>query len=110
IIMNAGASGEGRAFALRNCDAWFTTVRFETVLQASMEDASQVILDAKAEARSHGNEVEAYTVGTIICRPTRREAQEFHHYVADEMADWDAVDNILAMRDTSKLTPEQYQQ
>jgi FMNH2-dependent dimethyl sulfone monooxygenase len=107
MIMNAGASGEGRAFALRNSDAWFTSVRLETLEQASLEEASRVVNDAKAEARASGNEIGAYCVAIVICRPTRREAQEYHHYVSVEMADWGAVDDIVYHRQIAHLTPEQ---
>jgi dimethylsulfone monooxygenase len=107
LIMNAGASGEGRAFALRNCDAWFTSIRLETLQQASLEQASQVVLSAKAEARASGHEIDAYTVGTIICRATHQEAEEFHRYVADEQADWEAVDNILATRGIADRSAEE---
>jgi len=106
LIMNAGASGEGRAFALRNCDAWFTTVRLETLEQASLEEASAHILSAKAEARASGHDIDAYTVGIVICRPTRREAQEYHRYIAEECADWDAVDNIIELRARNRELPK----
>lgn len=105
LIMNAGASGEGRAFALRNCDAWFTTIRLETLEQATLEEASQVVLGAKAEARAAGHEIDAYTVGIIVCRPTRKEAEEFHRYVTEEQADWGAVDNIIELRGLSGRLP-----
>ncbi|MFI5267393.1 MAG: LLM class flavin-dependent oxidoreductase [Chloroflexota bacterium] len=105
LIMNAGASGEGRAFALRNCDAWFTSIRLETLEQASLEEASEVVLAAQAEARAAGHEIGAYTVGTIVCRPTRKEAQEFHRYVTVECADWEAIDNIIEMRGRNRDLP-----
>ena len=55
LTMNAGSSGDGRAFALRNCDAWFTSVRLAgSERQADLERAIPVIQDAKAEARRHG--------------------------------------------------------
>ncbi|HLY64406.1 MAG TPA: LLM class flavin-dependent oxidoreductase, partial [Chloroflexota bacterium] len=107
MLMNAGASGEGRAFALRNSDAWFTSVRAETLQQASLEEASSVVNGAKAEARAAGNDIGAYCVGIVICRPTRKEAQEYHHYIAEEMADWAAVDDIVSRRNIAHLTAEQ---
>src|SRR5579862_9346636 len=107
MIMNAGASGEGRAFALRNSDAWFTSVRRETLAQASLEDASRVVNDAKADARASGNEIGAFCVAIVICKPTHKEAQEYHRYVSTEMADWGAVDDIVYHRNIAHLTPEQ---
>ncbi len=107
LIMNAGASDQGRAFALRNCDAWFTTIRLPSFHQASLEEASKVVLAAKADALALGRAVQVFTVGVIVCRPTRREAEEFYRYVADEMADWSAVNNILAMRGLDKRPAEE---
>jgi dimethylsulfone monooxygenase len=106
LIMNAGASGEGRAFALRNCDAWFTTLRLPSFHEANLQESSEVVQAAKAEARANGHEIGAYTVGVIVCRPTRKEAEEFFHYVSEEAADWSAVDSILAMKGLDKRPPE----
>jgi dimethylsulfone monooxygenase len=107
LTMNAGASGDGREFALRNCDAWFTSVRLPSMHQATLSEASAVVQAAKADARSMGNEIGAYTVGTIVCRPTRKEAKEYYRYVADEYADWSAIDRILAMKGYDKRSPEE---
>jgi FMNH2-dependent dimethyl sulfone monooxygenase len=107
LIMNAGASGDGRAFALRNCDAWFTTIRLPSMHQANLEEASQVVRAAKAEARAHDNDIGAYTVGVIVCRPTRKEAEDYHRYITEEMADWSAIDNILPMKGHDRRPPEE---
>jgi FMNH2-dependent dimethyl sulfone monooxygenase len=107
LLMNAGASGDGRAFALRNCDAWFTSLRLPTLYQASLEEASKVVRAAKAEGQANGRAVDVFTVGVIVCRPTRGEAEEYFRYIADERADWRAIDNILAMRGLDKRTPDE---
>ncbi|HLG69923.1 MAG TPA: LLM class flavin-dependent oxidoreductase [Chloroflexota bacterium] len=98
VTMNAGASADGREFALRNCDAWFTGIRLSSGLKAGMGEAGKVIQAAKAEARSYGREIGAFTTGVVVCRPTRKEAEEFYHYVGYEMADWNCIDNMLAMK------------
>jgi alkanesulfonate monooxygenase SsuD/methylene tetrahydromethanopterin reductase-like flavin-dependent oxidoreductase (luciferase family) len=107
LIMNAGASGDGRAFALRNCDAWFTSLRLPSLYQANLEQASGVVQAAKADARQSGHEIDVYTVGVIVCRPSRSEAEEYFRYVADEMADWNAIDSILSMRGLDRRSPEE---
>ena len=108
LTMNAGSSGEGRAFALRNCDAWFTSVRVAgSQREANLERAIPVIQDAKAEARRHGREIGVYTVGVVVCRPTRKEAEDYHRYVTVERADWGAIDNTLRMKGLDKLPPEE---
>ena len=96
--MNAGASPVGRDFAVRNCDAFFMQSSRESV-----EETAQRVAAAKAEAARHGREIGVFTVGVIICRPTMQEADEYHHYVNVEQADWSAVDHLLAMRN---ITPE----
>ena len=107
LVMNAGASGDGRAFALRNCDAWFTGIRLPSMHQASLQEASEVVLAAKADARATGNEIGAYTVGVIVCRPTRQEAEDYFRYITEEVADWNAIDSILAMKGYDKRSPEE---
>ncbi|HLG74491.1 MAG TPA: LLM class flavin-dependent oxidoreductase [Chloroflexota bacterium] len=109
LTMNAGASGDGRTFALRNCDAWFTNVLLPNFLAASLDEAAKVVLAAKADARAMGNAIGAYTVGVIVCRPTRQEAEDYYHYVADEQADWAAVDRILEMRGRTNVPPDELQ-
>jgi alkanesulfonate monooxygenase SsuD/methylene tetrahydromethanopterin reductase-like flavin-dependent oxidoreductase (luciferase family) len=106
LTMNAGSSGEGRAFALRNCDAWFTSVRLDgSQREADLETAIPKIQEAKAEARTHGREIGVYTVGVVVCRPTRKEAEEYHRYVTLDHADWGAIDHTLAMKGLDKLSP-----
>jgi len=91
LTMNAGSSGEGRAFALRNCDAWFTSVRHDgSQTRGRLETAIPKIQEARAEARMHGREIGVFTVGVVVCRPTRKEADEYHRYVTLEHADWGA--------------------
>jgi alkanesulfonate monooxygenase SsuD/methylene tetrahydromethanopterin reductase-like flavin-dependent oxidoreductase (luciferase family) len=108
LTMNAGASGEGRAFALRNCDAWFTSVRLAgSQREADLDTAIPKIQEAKAEARAHGREIDVYTVGVVVCRPTRKEAEDYDHYVTYDMADWGAIDHTLAMKGLDQLAPEE---
>jgi len=98
VIMNAGASDDGKAFAVRNCDAFFTQANRESV-----EGMQKRVLDLKADARALGRDMEIYTVGVVTCRPTMKEAQEYYHYAAVERADWSAVNSIMAIKG---LTPE----
>lgn len=107
LVMNAGSSKEGRAFALRNCDAWFTSVRLPSYEQADIVKAQQVIEDAKAEGRRNGREIGAYTIGVVVCRPTRKEALEYHRYVTEENVDWGAVDKMLEGKGLLDRPPEE---
>ena len=98
VIMNAGASANGRAFAIRNCDAFFTTASRESV-----QETQQKVREIKDEASALGRDLEVYTVGVVTCRPSMKEAQDYYHYAAVERADWSAVDCIMAIKG---LTPQ----
>ena len=99
VIMNAGASPAGRAFAVRNCDAFFMQAS-----RVSVAETAQRAAAAKAEAAAHGRDISVFTVGVIICRPTAKEAQDYHHHCMVEEADWSAVDRLLALRDITPAT------
>lgn len=105
LIMNAGASPTGQAFAVRNCDALFSTPRTESTIEQFAGD----IRRAKEMAAEHGREIDVYSVGVITCRPTMAEAEAYHRHCIIDHADWGAVDNILAMRqiDTKSLPADE---
>ena len=69
----------------------------------SVEETAQRVAGVKAAAAEHGREIGVYTVGVITCRPTMKEAEEYHHHVVVDQADWSAVDQLLALRN---ITPE----
>lgn len=99
LIMNAGASPVGRAFAIRNCDAFFTQAS-----RTSMDETAQRVKEAKDEAASQGRELDVYAVGVVTCRPTKKEAEEYYNYATIENADWSAVDGILGKKNISPAT------
>lgn len=100
IMMNAGASPSGQAFAIRNCDALFSTPRgAETI-----EQLADGIQKAKDLAAEQGRTLEVFSVGVVTCRPTQAEAEDYHHRCIVEEADWACVDNILAMKDIRRET------
>ena len=100
ILMNAGSSDVGQVFALRNCDAFFVaTVGSRTSLAGNAAKVEQV----KAAAQNIGREIEVYTVGQVVCRPTQQEAEDYYRHAIIENADWGAIDGMLANR---KITPQ----
>jgi FMNH2-dependent dimethyl sulfone monooxygenase len=100
LIMNAGASPNGQAFAIRNCDALFSSPRGSGSVQLLTESVDRV----KGLAAAEGREIDVYSVGVITCRPTMAEAVDYHRHCIIEEADWNAVDSILAMKDVSPET------
>jgi alkanesulfonate monooxygenase SsuD/methylene tetrahydromethanopterin reductase-like flavin-dependent oxidoreductase (luciferase family) len=96
LIMNAGNSPVGRGFALRNCDAFFTGSSIKTFAEHELVSAANIVRSAKTEAAVHGRELDVYTVGAVVCRPTRRDAEDaVRHYT--ENADWAVIDTMVAM-------------
>lgn len=88
IVMNAGASPRGRAFALAHADMLF---RGWINLEENRADNAA----AHEAAAAAGREIGVYTSGYAICRPTRAEALAYERYVADENGDWDAIDHMI---------------
>lgn len=104
-VLNAGSSVQGRDFAARNADFVFTIV-------GGPEDGAAVVRQVKAAAREkYGRDVGVFTPSYCVCRSTRAEAEEFHRWYADESADWDAVDNLMALQGlhAQSFTPEMLQ-
>jgi dimethylsulfone monooxygenase len=60
------------------------------------------------EARAQGRDVGVFTLGYVVCRPTRQEAEQFLHYYAVENADWPAVDEVMRLQGlhAQSFTPE----
>jgi dimethylsulfone monooxygenase len=101
LIMNAGASPTGQAFAIRNCDALFSNVS----RGISFDETAAHVRRVRGLAREAGRELDVYTVGAVTCRPSAREAQEYYRHAIVDNADWAAVDSILAMKD---VTPQNH--
>jgi FMNH2-dependent dimethyl sulfone monooxygenase len=90
IMMNAGSSPSGRAFALQYSDMHFDSVR-------TLEDAAARIAETKRQARDAGREVQAWSSVGVICRPSQREAAEFTQYIL-EHADMGAVGHLAELK------------
>jgi alkanesulfonate monooxygenase SsuD/methylene tetrahydromethanopterin reductase-like flavin-dependent oxidoreductase (luciferase family) len=41
----------------------------------------------------------------MICRPTRKEAEEYYHYIVYEMGDWEAAEHTAIIRTKGRNTP-----
>ena len=107
VIMNAGSSETGKAFAIGNCDYLFAPVR------TKIEDMAASVFDAKSKAAAVGKpNFGVFTTGNVVCRPTSREAEEYYRYYADEQADWEAVDHMVGIgtrNASTTMQPENYQ-
>ena len=90
-IMNAAGSEEGRKFAVANANFLFC-------IAVDLEQSKQEVAAIKSQGKNIGRETGAFTLGHVVCRPTQKEAEEYLHYYADELADWDAVDNLMRLQ------------
>ena len=97
VVMNAGASPAGQAFAIRNCDALFSMTP-----KGKLAEFAAHVRGVKAQARDVGRELDVYTVAVVTCRPNAREAQEYYRHCVIDNADWAAVDRIMAMRGVTR--------
>jgi len=82
IMMNAGQSEVGRAWAIRNSGMHFDGV-----------NSQSRIADTKRQAAERGREIQVWTPVGIVCRPTQQEADEFVQRCV-EHADFDAMGRI----------------
>ena len=109
MIMNAGSSSVGQAFALKNCDAFFVaTVGSRMSLAGNAEKVAEI----KSQAHSLGREIEVFTVGQVICRGSQQEAEDYYRHAIIENADWGAIDGMLANKHITPRTisPDEYEQ
>jgi FMNH2-dependent dimethyl sulfone monooxygenase len=108
IIMNAGSSGAGQAFALRNCDAFFTAT---AATRTSLEGAARRVQEIKSAAGAFGHDIEVFTIGQVICRPNQQEAVDYHRHANIDNADWSAIERMMALRDITRTNtaPEEYE-
>ena len=57
----------------------------------------------KAEARTIGREIEVFSIGQVICRPTQKEADDYYQHAIIDNADWGSIDRMMEIKN---LTPQ----
>ena len=60
--------------------------------------------ELKSAAQNFGRDIEVYTVGQVICRPTQKEAEDYYQYAVIDNADWGAVDQMMALKNITRQT------
>lgn len=90
LVMSAGSSPAGRAFAMRHADCLFMII---VDLETLAEETANIraMLDP-------GREAGIYCSGHMVCRPTRKEAEEYYRYYVHDMGDWDGAEHLLRIR------------
>jgi alkanesulfonate monooxygenase SsuD/methylene tetrahydromethanopterin reductase-like flavin-dependent oxidoreductase (luciferase family) len=88
LVMSAGSSSVGRAFAARNADCLFMNIFDEAALAKDIAGLRELA----------GRPAGVYASGHIISRKTEKEAKEYHHYIVHEQGDWEAAEHIVNIR------------
>ena len=104
--MNAGSSPIGRDFASRRADFLLTSIY--DIDQSA--DQARAITERAISA--HGREIGIMSTGYVVCRPTIKEAIEYHEYYANEHADWEAADRLMHLQSMHRrgIPPEVFKQ
>ncbi|MGE3773843.1 MAG: LLM class flavin-dependent oxidoreductase [Gammaproteobacteria bacterium] len=91
-LMNAGSSRQGREFAARNCDFLFTVMIDP---ERGRADVDAIKTHAQAQ---YGRTPGVFTTTYVVCRPTRREAEDYHRHYAVDCADHVAVERLMTLQ------------
>jgi dimethylsulfone monooxygenase len=97
MLISAGHSHRGRAFAMRHADALFTSL-------TELENLAEELSMARA-ATEDDADVPIYGSGHLVCKPTRKEADDYYHHLVYELGDWTGVEEAVAKRMRNRTMP-----
>lgn len=83
-IMSAGSSGPGQEFAAASADILFTSMH-------TYDTTRETIVRLKQLAAARDRNPDIYVQSLFVVRPTRKEAEEYYYYFAEQNADQEAV-------------------
>ncbi len=89
VIVSAGNSETGKAFASNNADCLFTTI-------PSVEAVGPKL--AAFRALATGARKNMFASCHMMVRPTTKEARDYHHYIVHEQGDWAAAEFAEKLR------------
>jgi alkanesulfonate monooxygenase SsuD/methylene tetrahydromethanopterin reductase-like flavin-dependent oxidoreductase (luciferase family) len=98
MLISAGNSKEGRGFAARHVDCLFMAIMNLDTLASEISAVREI---ATSVNRSFG----VYASGHMMARPTRKEAEDFYHYIVYEQGDWEAAEHAANIRTKGRETP-----
>lgn len=84
-VMSAAQSGDGQVFAAQAADILFTAMH-------SVDQVRDTLAQQQTLAARYGRRPELYVETQIVCKPTRKEAEDWIHYYATDKADQGALD------------------
>lgn len=88
LLMSAGSSPPGRKFAARNVDCLFMVIH-------DVDRLAQDVAEIRALAT---RPVGIFASSHLIVRATRKEAEDYYHYIVHEMGDWEGAEYMMAAR------------
>lgn len=86
LLMSAGSSPDGQAFAARNVDIIFVGAPND------LDDCRAAFQKIKDQAAANGRDVQIWTSAWLLCRPTEAEARREYDYWVHEKGDWKAAE------------------
>ncbi len=69
-----------------------------TAIRVDEDEVARDVADLKRTAKGYGREIGVFTNVYVVCRPTAKEAEEYHHWYAVELADKEAVETMVVER------------
>ncbi|MGH2890343.1 MAG: LLM class flavin-dependent oxidoreductase [Solirubrobacteraceae bacterium] len=91
VIMNAGTSAAGRAFACKHSDLIFAGL-------TNFETAPRQIAEIKQLAREqYGREIRVFARGHVVCRDSEQEALDYYDRVHRQLADYEGAANVTGI-------------
>ncbi len=104
VLLNAGRSPRGRAFAAKHCD-----IAFLSAHNPAPSALRQQVDDIRAEAReNYGRDIQIWMSAYVVLRDTQAEAEAYAHDYIVTQGDDAAVQNIIHHNaiDTKSMPPE----
>lgn len=95
VLMSAGASPAGCAFAAAHADVIFISA-------ADLESVRTACADVKRQAHALGRDIQVWTMGGMLCCDSEDEAARRYHEFVHEKGDWAAARIISAALTSGK--------
>ena len=77
-----------------------------------MSETAAAVAKVREQASAAGRSLDFYTVGLVVCRPTRKEAEDYFQYAIVDNADLTAMDSMMKRRnvDSRAVGIEDYEE
>ena len=91
VVMSAGYSTKGRDFAAKTADLLFTN-------PGEWSRGKAMVRSVKENSARYGRDVDVYASCLYVCRPSRKEAEDYYFHVVEELADRAATAHFSRQR------------